>query len=182
MSNEPALLEEPNAVSLVVSNAQTNEPVEGVEKTLKVDVTAGTETKTFDLSARFGMRGAYVANLIPTKTGTWVFRFHGDIEGTPINERFESGPGRFNDVEPKSALEFPAQVPSLGELASQVQGSGATSDTDAQQALDEAKDARRTGLLVGGAGVVLGLLGLGVGLAALAKAGARRNARPVEPV
>src|SRR5829696_3240644 len=73
--NEPAYLEEPNAISLTVTNAQTNQPVEGVEKTLKVDATVGGETRTFDLRARFGQPGAYIADLIPTKTGTWAFRF-----------------------------------------------------------------------------------------------------------
>jgi len=179
--NEPSLLEEPNAISLTVANAQTNEPVEGVEKTLKVDATAGGQTKTFDLAARFGVRGAYVANLIPTKAGGWVFRFRGDIEGTPIDERFESGPGRFNDVEPKAALEFPAQVPSIGELASQVQPgaqSPAQGTPEAQRALDRADSARTAGLTAGAIGIALGLIG--VALAAYALRSRGRSTQPGE--
>jgi len=182
--NEPSLLEEPNAISLTVANAQTNEPIEGVEKTLKVDATAGGQTKTFDLAARFGVRGAYVANLIPTKAGGWVFRFRGDIEGTPIDERFESGPGRFNDVEPKAALEFPAQVPSIGELASQVQPGnqpGGQATPEAQRALDRADSARTLAITFGVIGTLIGLAGLATALYAL-RARPRTGPRPVEPV
>lgn len=166
---EPALLEEPNGISLTVTNAQTNAPVEGLEKTLKADVMAGGQSKTVDLRARFGQKGAYTADLIPTRAGTWTFVFHGTIEGTQIHEQFESGPGRFNDVQPKSDLQFPVKQPTIAELAAQVEKGGGPAETavqggrpspDVQRALDRADSARTTALIFGTAGTVLGALGL----------------------
>src|SRR5436190_24251861 len=67
--NEPALIDQPNGIDLRISNAQSGDPVEGVEKTLKADLVVGGATRTVDLRSRFGMKGAYTADLIPTKTG-----------------------------------------------------------------------------------------------------------------
>jgi hypothetical protein len=168
---EPAFLEEPNAVSLTVTNAQTNQPVEGVEKTLKADVTVSGQTRTFDLRTRFGQPGAYIADLIPTKTGTWVFRFHGTINDTRIDERFESGPGRFNDVQAKSEIQFPSTVPSNGELAQQVTGGqpaeAGAGDAELQRALDKADDAQQTAVWFGIAGITVGALGVALAAWAL---------------
>lgn len=170
--NEPALVEEPNGIDLRVTNAQTNEPVEGLEKTLKAEIIVGDQKKTVDLRARFGQKGAYTADIIPTKAGTWAFRFFGTVEGTPVDERFESGPGRFNDVQPKSDLQFPVQLPTLGELAQQragtpeAPGRQAVSPADVQRALDRAETARRTGLILGILGIGVGLLGVGLALRA----------------
>jgi hypothetical protein len=174
---EPAYVEDANGVSLTVSDLQSNQPVKGVEKTLKVEVSAGGATKTMDLKTVFGRDGAYKADFIPTKAGGYSFRFFGNIDGTEVNEKFESGPGRFDDVQAKSAVQFPASVPSNGELAQQVQGArpvegsgpaagGATSD-DAQRALDKATSARNTAIGFGIAGIVIGLAGIGTGVYAL---------------
>jgi hypothetical protein len=190
--NEPALLEEPNGISLAVTNSQTNEPVEGVEKTLKADIIVGGETKTVDLRARFGMKGAYTSDIFPTKTGTWVFRFYGNIDGTQIDERFESGPGRFNDVEAKTNIAFPSKQPSIGELAQRVQTGNAPGESsaqpsnasadDVQRALDKANSARNTAVGFGIAGIVVGVLGVALGAYALTTRrsdGARSGSEPV---
>lgn len=176
--NEPVFLEQPNAVSLTVANAQPNDPVEGVEKTLKVDVTAGGQTKTMDLKARFGQKGAYTADVVPTKGGSWVFRFTGTIEGTQIDERFESGPGRFNEPQPVSELQFPVKLPSISELAAQRTGqpgegaaAPAPQSPDVRRALDRANSARTFGIV----GIIVGVLGLAVAAYALLS---RRTARP----
>jgi hypothetical protein len=186
---EPPLLEEPNGIDLRITNAQTNEPVEGVEKTLKADIMVGGDKKTVDLRTLFGQKGAYTAEIYPTKTGTWVFRFFGTIDGTQIDERFESGPGRFGDVESKANIAFPAKQPSIGELAQQLAGgrptdgaaqpTGASVD-DVQRALDEANSARSTAVGFGIAGLIVGVLG--VALAAYALASRRGGGSRQEPV
>ena len=186
---EPVFLEEPNGIDLRITDMQTNQAVEGVDRTLKVDVTAGGEMKTVNLRARFNMPGAYTADVIPTKGGQWVFRFHGEIEGTPIDERFESGPGRFNEPQPKSDIEFPVKLPTTAQLAEQIAKTApsesaaqpAGTSADAQRALDKAEDAQRTGTIFGLAGIVVGLLGLAVGAYALAsrRGGAARASEPV---
>lgn len=188
--NEPVFLEEPNGVSLTVTNMQTNEPVEGVEKTLKADITAGGQTKTVELKARFGQKGAYSADVIPTKGGPWTFRFYGTIDGTQIEEKFESGPGRFNEPQSKAELLFPVKLPSIGELAEQVQRGGAPAEpsaggsaVDVQRALDKAEDAQSTATTFGIIGILVGLAGVALAAWALItrRGGASSTARQ-EPV
>ena len=187
---EPALLEEPNGLDLRITNVQTNEPVEGAEKSLKADVTAGGQTRTFELKARFGQRGAYTADLIPTRAGSWSFRFYGTLDGTPIDERFESGPGRFDDVRPKGDLQFPAQVPSAGELAqrlgqpAEAGRPAAEPSPDVQRALDRADQARTTAIAFGVAGIAVGLAGTALAVYALAasRRGRATTGREGEPV
>jgi hypothetical protein len=150
---EPAILGEPNGVSLAITNKETNKPVEGAEKTLKVAVQhGGGPAKEMPLRARFGQPGSYTADLIPTRAGVYLFTFTGDVEGVQINEKFESGPGRFNDVEDATKLQFPEPVPYAGDLQRQLRDA-------------EARAAQATTLAY--AGVGLGLLGTAIGLAAL---------------
>lgn len=192
--NEPALLEEPNGIDLRITDAATNAPVEGVDKTLKADIIVGGQTKSVPLRARFGQPGAYTADIFPTKSGTWAFRFYGDVGGTQIDERFESGPGRFNDVQAKADIAFPAQTTSLGDLAAQVQKAGSpapaatsgeapigASQADVQRALDKAESARTTAVSFGVAGIAVGLIGLAVAGVALSRrrTTAGRGAEPV---
>lgn len=184
---EPALLEIPNGIDLRITNSQTNEPVAGVEKTLKAEIIVGNESKTVDLKARFGQQGAYTAEVIPTRTGTWVFRFFGDIAGTPVNERFESGPGRFNDVQATSDLQFPVKVPTLGELAAATSRSNGAGEAgaqpaapDVQQALDEAESAKNTATTFGVIGIATGLVGVALALWSLTRR--RSTSVGAEPV
>ena len=146
---EPALVEQPNGIDFRVTNTATRQPIEGLEKTVKVEVIQGGATRQFDLRARFGQPGAYTADLIPTRAGDYTFRFTGEIEGVNIDERFESGPGRFNAIEAPSSRQFPATQPTVGEL---------------QRELAEARAAADTGR-------TLGLVGAGLGLAGLLLAG-----------
>jgi hypothetical protein len=148
---EPAFQNEPNGVDFRVVNKQTNQPVEGLEKTLKVSVAhGGGPAKEFPLRARFRMPGNYTADLIPTRTGSYVFTFSGDINGQPVNERFESGPGRFNDVQ--TANYFPVADPTTAEL---------------QQSLSEARARAATANTMAMAGLATGILGLLLGAYAL---------------
>jgi hypothetical protein len=157
---EPAILGEPNGIDFRVTNKETGKPVEGAEKTMKVSIQhGGGPAKEMPLRARFGQPGAYTADLIPTRAGAYVFTFSGDIEGAQINEKFESGPGRFNDVEDAAKLQFPDAVPYAGDLSRQLRDA-------------EARAAQANTFAYAGAG--LGLLGTVIGLAAL-----MRRPRPV---
>jgi hypothetical protein len=151
--SEPALLGEPNGVDLRITNKETNQPVEGADKTIKVALQfGGGAPKEMPLRARFGQPGAYTADLVPTRAGSYIFTFTGDLEGTAVNQKFESGPGRFNDVQAVENLQFPEKVPYVGDLSQQLRDAEAR----AQQATT-----------LGYAGLGLGLLGTVVGLAAL---------------
>lgn len=143
-------------------------PVEGLEETLEVEVTH-VETgvsRTFDLRAVFGQPGQYTADLIPTASGQYRFRFLGTIGGDAIDETFESGPGTFNDVEGASELQFPIAAAQPRELEAGVRGATA----DAADAADDAASARTLAI----AGVVAGVLGLIAGAGALATGMRRR--------
>jgi hypothetical protein len=142
-------------------------PVEGLQQSLKVEVTSGADKRTFDLTTVFNQPGSYVARFIPTKSGAYSFRFFGTIEGSQIDERFESGPGRFDEVKATEDLQFPVQVPSNGQLAAEVQQSSTGAEVaevddavTAQDALDRADRAQTIGLVVGGVGILIGLIGI----------------------
>jgi hypothetical protein len=150
---EPAYVEEPNGIDFRAMRPGTTEPIEGLEKTVKVEITKGGAKKTYDLKTRFGMKGAYTADIIPTSTGDYSFRFTGEIEGTMIDETFESGPGRFNAIQPLTTTQFPAPLASTGELQAQLAAAQATADT--------ARTIAFIGLGVG----VLGLLAAGAAFA-----------------
>ena len=154
--NEPAIQGQPNGAYVAVTDREAQKPVEGLERSLKVAVAfGGGQAKEFPLRARFGMAGQYIADLIPTRSGAYVFTFTGTIDGQQVNERFESGPGRFNDVEAATALQFPVPEPSGAQL---------------QQALSEAQQQASTARTLAIGGLVAGLLGLLLGGYALTRA------------
>lgn len=116
---EPAFAGAVNGVDLRVTDTRTTPPknVEGVQATLAVEVfQGGLAPLSLKLRARFGVPGAYAADFIPTRAGAYRFVFKGKIEQQDMNETFESGPGTFNDVEGTAALQYPAKVPTGGEL------------------------------------------------------------------
>ena len=168
--SEPALLGQPNGIDLRISNAADSSPVEGAEKSLKAAIAfGGGQPKEFPLRTRFGMPGAYTADLIPTKPGSYIFTFTGTIEGVTINQRFESGPGRFNDVEDTAKLQFPEAVPAPAQLAGTVktaQDQAQAADARTSAAESQIGQARAFGI----AGTIVGLIGLAVGVAALLSA------------
>jgi hypothetical protein len=123
---EPAILGEPNGIDLRITDKASGQPVEGAEKTLKATVAfGGGQPREFALRARFGQKGAYTADVIPTRSGSYIFTFSGSVGDQAVNERFESGPGRFSEVEDAARLQFPEAVPYTNELARQVQAAEA---------------------------------------------------------
>lgn len=161
---EPTIQNQPNGLDLTITDASGN-PVEGADKTLKVAIAfGGGSPKDLPLRASEGLKGKYTADVIPTKAGTYSFLFSGTLNGDAVNETFESGPGRFDDVVPPSTIEFPAAGPAVSDLAVQTQAANAT----AQAALQRAT-------LLGGAGIAIGLAGLVFGVVALVT---RRQSTP----
>ena len=62
-------------------------------------------------------RVAYAADFVPTREGSYAFHFKGKIEALEVNERFESGPGRFDEVHSSAALQYPERVPAGSDLS-----------------------------------------------------------------
>lgn len=165
--NEPAFQDEPNGIDLRIVDRATEQPIEEAEKTLKAAVAfGGGQPRELPLRARFRMPGNYTADLIPTRSGSYVFTFSGEINGQPVNERFESGPGRFNDVTPASELHFPVREPAASELSSRL-----------AQVQEAADGARTFGML----GTGLGALGLLLGGTALMLSRRRAPAAQLSP-
>ncbi|MBM4416522.1 MAG: hypothetical protein FJ035_09895 [Chloroflexi bacterium] len=151
---EPAYVSEMNGVSLRVQLPGTPAtPVEGLEKTLQVEVThlGSGATKTAALRTVFRAPGLYTADLLPTVTGQYRFRFFGTIEGTSVNEQFTSG-ASFHNIEGTEAIEFPERQAQLRE----VQG---LADAARDEAADAASAASTARLLAIAALVVAVLFG-----------------------
>lgn len=155
--HEPAIVEEPNGLELRVMKGEGDaaQPVEGLADTLQAEVIYGDQTMPLELRPAFGEPGAYQAEFIPTAEGAYTFHIFGTIEGTPIDERFTSGPETFSEVQSRADLSFPKRVPAASEIEGMVA---------------RASDTAATARLLGIAGLVVGLLGLIAGGSGLALA------------
>jgi hypothetical protein len=117
--NEPAYVGLMNSLDLRVSDTRVTpaKAVEGLEKTLTVDLQAGgLGPLPLSVTARFGAPGAYNGYVMPTATGAYVFHIKGKVEDLAVDEVFESGPGRFGDIESTTALQYPNKVPGPSEV------------------------------------------------------------------
>jgi hypothetical protein len=119
--NEPAYQGEPNGLDLFVTNIKTEEPVNGLEETLHVEIIYGASKQELTMEAQWGQDGAYTAYVLPTEAGDYTWHIWGDIDGTPVDVSMTSSPDTFSSVEPKSAVAFPAAEPTLTELRDQAQ-------------------------------------------------------------
>jgi hypothetical protein len=92
--------------------SENNRPVEGLENTLKATVVVGGRAKTMQLPLEpsDGQPCAYVARFIPTRLGSYVFEISGTVEGVAVDQRFESGQGRFHDVQSPKFIQWPDRV------------------------------------------------------------------------
>ena len=132
---------------------QDEEPVEGLEETLQAEVTFEGETRELPLSARFGEPGWYQSVFFPTAAGPYTFRIHGEVDGTAIDESFTSGPETFSEVQDVTGGQFPVVFPATGDLVRDAEA-GAGAATTATIAL-----------VLGGAGLLAGLVAIGLSLA-----------------
>ncbi|HEY6204366.1 MAG TPA: hypothetical protein VI056_15195 [Candidatus Limnocylindria bacterium] len=151
--NEPAYVGLVNSLDLRVSDTRVNpaKAVEGLEKTITVDLqTGGLASLPLTITARFGTPGAYNGYVMPTATGTYTFTIKGKIESQDVNEKFESGPGRFGDIESTTALQYPNNVPAADDLTRRL--------GDLQSGIDQTR-------LLSAVAVVVGIVALGASFA-----------------
>jgi hypothetical protein len=159
-SGEPAYVGQMNSATIRIMNAGTTTPVTGADKSLKLAIRQGASTQAFPLKAAFGQDGYYTADIMPTRAGDYQWTFTGDIGGTPVNETFDTADGKFNAVQPPTAVQFPVQLPDPAAATAAVQSAQA----DAQGA--------RTLALVA---IAVGILGLLLALAAVMMSGRQRR-------
>ena len=148
---EPAYVGIMNGATIRLMDAGTTNPVTGAEKSLKLDIRQGASTQQFPLTPVFGQQGLYIANVMPTRDGDYRFIFTGDINGNAVNETFDSADGKFDGAQAATAVQFPVQVGDPAQNAAMLQSAQA-----------DAQNARMLALV----GIVLGVLGLVVGIAA----------------
>ena len=149
--DEPVFSGQKSGLEFSVSHG--DEPVEGLEESLEATVTFGDQARDLEISPRFGQPGWYQSVFFPTAAGPYTFRIFGEIEGEPFDESFKSGPDTFSEVQDVTAGQFPVQFPPTGDIA-----------RDAEAGANAAATAG-IALLLGGAGLVAGLVALGVTLA-----------------
>jgi hypothetical protein len=120
--NEPAYVNVINSLDLTITETVGAKPVEGLDKTLKAELTFGgtTTAQPLALAARFGLPGHYSGYVLPTRVGDYTFHITGAVGTTNIDEKFESGPGRFGAIESTDPLQYPAKVVSNTDLAARL--------------------------------------------------------------
>ena len=120
--NEPAYVNLLNSLDLTVTETAGAKAVEGLDKTLKADLTFGGSAtpQPLTIAARFGLPGKYSGYVMPTKVGDYTFHITGTVGTMNIDEKFESGPGRFGAIESTDALQYPQKVTSNADLAAKV--------------------------------------------------------------
>jgi hypothetical protein len=122
--NEPVYTGDKTGVDLTVlvpdptdpmdSRAQNVKPVEGLEKTLKVEVKAGPHARVFDLYPRFREPGKYDAVFYPTVATTYSYRVFGTVNGTPFDVTFACSPAGHVATEDKSVVKVSNEVTRKG--------------------------------------------------------------------
>ncbi len=152
--NEPVIQNQPNSLDLFVTNSKTNQPVNGLESTLKAELIFGPNTKAMEISPMDGVDGGYTAFVIPTMIGDYTWRISGNIENTPVDVSMTSSPTTFGSVEAATDYLFPPVV-------ANPQGTAISAQTM---------------MVIGIAGAVLGLIGLIVAIVSLSTA--RRSGAP----
>jgi hypothetical protein len=190
--NEPIAVDDKTGVHIMVTRPAAMEKkeegdhheaagaVEGLDKTFKVEVSAGDKKKIMDLTPIYGEAGAYRASFIPTVQTTYTYRFFGTLNNTPVDVSFSCNPaghpvseedkkeveiskdvhqtlkrGAFGCPVAKTHLGFPESSVSEYEMVRKTESLVADVKSQAQ-------GARTTGTV----GIVVGILGLIVGAGA----------------
>ena len=149
--DEPIYTGQKSGLDLRVSH--DGAPVEGLEETLEAEVTFDGQTRDLPISPVFGEIGAYRSVFIPTAAGPYTFRIFGEIDGEAIDETFTSGPDTFAEVQDVAGGQFPLILPAAGDTARDAEAGAAAART------------ATLALIIGGAGLLAGLVALGLGIA-----------------
>jgi hypothetical protein len=145
--NEPAYVNVMNSLDLTVTETNGGKAIEGLDKTLEADLTFGGSTTPLPLTlaARFGQPGKYSGFVLPTRVGEYIFHITGTVGTTNVDEKFESGPGRFGSIESTDALQYPAKL---------------VSNTDLAARLDQLQTIVIAGIILGGLALLASAAGL----------------------
>lgn len=109
-ASEPLYLEESNAIVLEVHDIDTGQPVVGLERTMKIQLTIVVEqaARSFEVNLRAAKDrpGVYEGVFVPPVVGQYTFRVFGAIGETPIDEQFTAGQGGLGEVVVREGLDY----------------------------------------------------------------------------
>ena len=148
--DEPVYSGQKSGLDLRVSRG--DEPVEGLEESLQAEVTFDDQVRDLPLSPVFGEVGAYQSVFLPTAAGPYTFHIFGTVDGQDIDESFTSGPDTFSEVQDATSGQFPVAFPPTGDVVRDAEAGAAASTT------------ATIALVLGGAGLLAGLVALGLTL------------------
>jgi hypothetical protein len=100
----------PDPANPTDSRAQNVKPVEGLEKTLKVEVKAGPQARVFELKPAFRQPGHYEAWFVPTVATTYTYRVHGTVNNVPVDLSFACNPTGHVSTEDKNVVKVSNDV------------------------------------------------------------------------
>jgi hypothetical protein len=182
---EPTYVGVPNAVSVTIHDAADKPITDLGADDLHVVVTTNSQPSSalsfepgFDPIEMDGPLGEYDAAIVPTAPGDYSFHITGTIHGQAVDINVTSGDETFDPVKESTDLQFPTKLPSISEISTRLDRidarvtalSGGTTgptqaDVDAAKAAaagakDTADFALILGASLGGAGLLVGALGL----------------------
>ncbi|MGD0689078.1 MAG: hypothetical protein ABSA50_04835 [Candidatus Bathyarchaeia archaeon] len=178
---EPPYVDEVNAIDFWAhyvnatcpqGTVSTSCPVYGLDQSLQVQVITGGQSQVLTFAPNLSndvppvFNGEYTANIEPTVAGSYSFRIFGNVNNVPVNETFTCGPTTFECVDPPSEVQFPQQIPAGHDLQVGL--------ANLQSQVTQLQSDARTAYTVAGVGVVVGIIGIAVGAAALTRSKKRR--------
>jgi len=200
--NEPFVVDNLSGVDLRVEevsppagdnpskSTRAGAPVTGLERTLKVELSAGNKKETLSFDPSDSAPGAYTAAFIPTVQTTFSYRIFGTINGSPIDLTFTCVPGEASETtEDASQLKLSdaiLRVDKVGNFGCPVARSAAgfpeaaLSSYELAQNMQTLAEAQRTAGKEVATARVLGIAGILAGLAGLLAGGVgwRKRQKP----
>jgi hypothetical protein len=108
----------PDPANPMDSRAEKVKPVEGLEKTLRVEVKAGPHTRVLDFTPRYRAPGQYDAVFYPTVATTYSYRVFGTLHGAPLDVTFTCSPAGHVATSDRNVVKVSAEVTRKGLMGS----------------------------------------------------------------
>lgn len=172
---EPPLVNQLNGIVLQVVRISDDSPITNAFSSMDVNVVKGGQSKALSLSPTEDA-GVYVASIVPTQLGQYAVTLQGTISGQQINTQLE-----IEDVEDSASLNFPPSsgsggvdpgfVEQMQAVISDLNAQIDTANTAADEALSAAEAAAETTAEIkaeADRAYLIGLVGIGVGVAGIA--------------
>jgi hypothetical protein len=103
-TREPLFTDERNALDLIVRRSEDGAPIEGLARSLGVEIIApdGVATHAFTLRDQYGRPGAYTDDVMLGVPGVYTIRVRGFVGDVEVDETFQT-----HEVRPLASLRFP---------------------------------------------------------------------------